>query len=108
MKTDGQYFAARMQQTLEEEGLHPIKAAYVRDRIIETAEAKGWPEVSLNARARISKFSVEMQSVFVDDEGMAVLHTGIGRTHQPLVKIENFGQPRQQRQIVRKVVQRAA
>ena len=54
MKTDGQHFANRMQATLEEAGLHPIKAAYVRDRIIETAEAKGWPEVSRDARARIS------------------------------------------------------
>lgn len=108
MKTDGQHFANRMQATLEEAGLHPIKAAYVRDRIIETAEAKGWPEVSRDARARISCFSVQMQSVFVDDDGIAVLHTGINRAHQPLLKVENFGRPQAPRQIVRTIVRRAA
>ena len=108
MKTDGQYFANRMQETLEEAGLHPIKAAYVRDRIIETAEAKGWPEVSSDARAKISCFSIEMQSVFVDDGGFATLHTGISPAHQPLIKVENFGRPSAPRPIVRTVVRRAA
>ena len=108
MKTDGQYFAERMQASLEEEGLHPIKAAYVRDQIIATAEAKGWPNVSNNARARISRFSVDMQSAFVDDDGVAVLHTGIHRAHQPLVKIDNFGPPKARQVIVKTIVRKAA
>lgn len=107
MKTDGQLFADRMLATLVEEGLNPLKAAYVRDRIIETAEAKGWPNVSIDARARLSRFSVDMQSVFVDDDGIATLHTGIAREHQPLVRIESFGRP-QRAPVIRTIIQKAA
>lgn len=112
MKTDGQLFAARIKESLIEEGLLPEKAEIVKDLIIGTAEAKGWPDVSLNVRARLSRFSVEMQSVFVDDDGVAMLHTGIPAAHQPLVKITNFGPPktrsRKPRTIVKTTILRAA
>lgn len=108
MKTNGQYFAKRMFDTLVEEGLSSIKAAYVRDRIVETAEAKGWPDVSHNARAKLSRFSADMQSAFVDDDGVAILHTGVPKAHQPLVVIADFGRPKAPQQITRTIIRRAA
>lgn len=107
MRTNTNHFARRMLETLIEEGLTPEKAEIVRDEILKTAELKGWPMASSRARAKVSKFSPEMQSVYVDDDGLAVLHTGIPREHQPIIAIKNFGPPpkrmiRIQTQIVRR------
>ena len=94
MRTDSKFFAERVLNDLLAEGMTPMKARIARDEVIRTAEAKNWPTLSHKARAKISRFSAEMQSIFVDDEGFAMLHTGIRREFQPIVEIQNFGQPR--------------
>lgn len=94
MKTDGEHFAQRMLQDLLDEGLTHMKARIARDEIVRTAEAKGWPEVNFRARAKVCRFSADMQSVFVDDDGIAILHTGIRREFQPIVQVPRFGQTR--------------
>lgn len=94
MRTDSKFFAERVLNDLLAEGMTPMKARIARDEVIRTAEAKNWPTLSYKARAKVSRFSAEMQSIFVDDEGFAMLHTGIRREFQPIVEIQNFGQPR--------------
>lgn len=101
MRTNTNHFSRRMLETLIEEGLTPEKAEIVRDEILKTAEMKGWPMASARARAKVSKFSPEMQSVYVDDDGLAVLHTGIPREHQPIIVISGFGPPPARRKIIK-------
>lgn len=93
MRTDTEYFRAKMELDLRESGVTGPKARLAANAIVETAELRNWPEVSSSARARVCAFSADMQSVFVDDEGLAVLHTGIKREHQPILP-SAFGRQR--------------
>lgn len=88
MRTNTKTFANRVFRDLRAEGLSSVKAKAARGAIVYAASQFGFPELSDTARARVSMDSVEVQTVYIDDEGIARFVCELAPAHQPLIKTE--------------------
>jgi len=88
MRTDTKTFAKRVFRDLRTQGISSVKAKIARDAIVRAADRFGFPELSDAARVRISIDSIESQSVYIEDEGMARFVCHLDDRHQPLISTE--------------------
>ena len=85
MRTDTKTFADRMFRDLRKEGLTSRKARAGARLLVDRAEIFGYPEIADTARARVSMDSAEIQSLYVDDAGIARFCVCPDLDIQPLV-----------------------
>lgn len=88
MRTNTKTFAKRIFRDLRAEGLSSVKAKAARGAILYAASQFGFPDLSDTARARVSMDSVEVQTVYIDDEGIARFVCELAPAHQPLISTE--------------------
>lgn len=88
MRTNTKTFAKRIFRDLRAEGLSSVKAKAARGAILYAASQFGFPELSDTARARVSMDSLEVQSVYIDDQGIARFVCELAPAHQPLINTE--------------------
>lgn len=88
MHTNTKTFAKRIFRDLRAEGLSSVKAKAARGAILYAVSEFGFPDLSDTARARVSMDSVEVQTVYIDDEGIARFVCELAPAHQPLISTE--------------------